>query len=408
MAALVALVALSGSAAQIATPGKSFGNGVAGFPICAEPVTLVNHTLSAKATHGVLHHFWSTGGALTVDRLWVEYYLDGETTPSISFQPSHMCGLASAFLPEFNNKTGHTDLYHAGAMCGRNSAVGGFFNTFPIPFGKTALVTVRADPQDCPKGCCGGGYLNVRGTENLPVVVPGSGIPLPPTARLKLKRNDWQIAQPADHIALVDVPSGDGMVFMTTWSVESQPVGGDKAGGGYIEGCWQFYPSADTPYPGFVVGTGVEDYFDSSYYFGADAGIFGTDGHQIKDLMFRTELSGLTFFQRQGGWERLSAYRFHGADPLVFNGGGKLLWWVGQCKPFATNETARSGEDLEVSSGGTTKCGNPMPPTPPKSAAGDFDGMAALQADMEISPAEKLGRKLTPINVTTYGWYYTW
>ena len=40
-----------------------------------------------------------------------------------------------------------------------------------------------------------------------------------------------------------------------------------------------------------MVGTGVEDYFDSSYYFGADAGIL--------DLMFRTELSGLTFFQRR-------------------------------------------------------------------------------------------------------------
>ena len=92
----------------------------------------------------------------------------------------------------------------------------------------------------------------------------------------------------------------------------------------------------------------------------------------------------------------------------MFNGGGKLLWWVGQCKPFnATGE-----EDLEVGTGGSTKCGNPMPPTPPKSAAGDFDGYAALQADLSESdlrsPAERLGRKLTPINVTTYGWYYTW
>ena len=28
----------------------------------------------------------------------------------------------------------------------------------------------------------------------------------------------------------------------------------------------QFYASSDEPYPGLVVGTGVEDYFDSSYY----------------------------------------------------------------------------------------------------------------------------------------------
>jgi hypothetical protein len=226
--------------------GPSFGNGVAGFPLCAEPVTLVNHTLSEGATHGVLHHFWSTGGALKVDRLWVEYFLDGETVPSISYQPSMMCGLASRFLPEFNAGN-HTNLYHAGAMCGRNSAVGGYFNTFPIPFGKTALVTVRADPQDCKSGCCGGGYLNVRGTENLPIVLPGSGIPLPNTARLHLQKNEWAVAQPAQHVPIVNVSEGDGMVFMVTWSVESMPVGGDRAGGGYIEGCWQFCEPSHAP-----------------------------------------------------------------------------------------------------------------------------------------------------------------
>jgi len=71
-----------------------------------------------------------------------------------------MCGLAAKFLPNFMKATfdqhkagdkaggtGKTDLYRAGAMCGRNSAVGGFFNTFPIPFGKSAVVTVRAAPQ---------------------------------------------------------------------------------------------------------------------------------------------------------------------------------------------------------------------------------------------------------------------
>eukprot|EP01044_Picomonas_judraskeda_P007710 COSAG03_NODE_844_length_5650_cov_2.078184_1_plen_192_part_10 len=184
---LSAGAALAAAQEPIPTPRTSFGNGVAGFPLCAEPVAIVNHTLSADATHGVLHHFWSTGKAIEVDRLWVEYFLDGETTPSIAFQPSHMCGLAARFLPQFNNGTGRTDLYHAGAMCGRNAAVGGFFNTFPIPFGKSALVTVRADPLDCARGCCGDGFVNVRGTENLPVVLPGSGIPLPNTARLKLK-----------------------------------------------------------------------------------------------------------------------------------------------------------------------------------------------------------------------------
>ena len=69
-------------------PAALPARGHAGFPICAEPVVLVNHTLSATATHGVLHHFWET----SADDIWVEYFLDGETTPSISFQPSMMCG----------------------------------------------------------------------------------------------------------------------------------------------------------------------------------------------------------------------------------------------------------------------------------------------------------------------------
>jgi len=70
---MLALLLLCGFAnAAAAGIGASFGNGVAGFPICARPVTLVNHTLSAGATHGVLHHFWSTGGAEVVDRLFVE------------------------------------------------------------------------------------------------------------------------------------------------------------------------------------------------------------------------------------------------------------------------------------------------------------------------------------------------
>ena len=82
------------STAQQPPISKSFGNGVPGFPICTAPVTLVNYTLSTSATHGVLHHFWET----SADDVLVEYFLDGETTPSISFQPSHMCGLPFEFL----------------------------------------------------------------------------------------------------------------------------------------------------------------------------------------------------------------------------------------------------------------------------------------------------------------------
>jgi hypothetical protein len=37
---------------------------------------------------------WVTGAQHVIDEVWVEYYIDGETSPSIAFQPSFMCGLA--------------------------------------------------------------------------------------------------------------------------------------------------------------------------------------------------------------------------------------------------------------------------------------------------------------------------
>ena len=139
----------------------------------------------------------------------------------------------------------------------------------------------------------------------------------------------------------------------------------------------------------------TQDYFDSSYYFGADAGIFGNE-FQKPELTFRHELSGLTFFQRDdaSGYERLSAYRFHNRDPLVFNGGGKLLWWVGQCKPF-NSEDGNVDDGHQAEGGRVTKCGNPFPPT-------------LENNELMTPPPRPLGRALTPINVTTYGWYFTW
>ena len=303
---------------------------------------MINHTLdSAKGeASATLHHFWLTGARDKIDRVWVEYYIDGEETPSIAFQPSMMCGVAfpKSLVPP-------TKEFGAGAICGKTAPVGGWFNTIPVPFYKSALVTVRADPQD-GDGCFGG-YLNVRGTVNLPAVMPGSGLPLPADSdggfaklrpRLWLQRNEMAVRQPLEYVTVAQLPAGTrGVVLGTSWAVESRPVGGSGAGGGYIEGCWTFYRAHNESFPGLVVGTGVEDYFDSAYYFGADSG----NGL----LTFQTPLNGLTVGERtDDGIERLSAYRFHASDPLAMADGGRLVWRVGA-----------QGEP------GTTKCGNPIP-----------------------------------------------
>ena len=344
--------------------GATFGNGVAGIPICGAskpPTVVVNQTLAPGDGHGALHHFWCTGPPGKIDRMWVEYYIDGESTPSIAFQPSMMCGLG------FPTQIAKDFEYSAGGLCGKTAPVGGWSNTFPIPFYKSAVVTVRADQSD--GAGCYGGYVSVRGTPRLPLVLPHSGLPLPMGSRLTLQRQPLALRQPLEFVTLATLPQGrSGFVFMTAWAVQARPAGGPAAGGGYIEGCWNFHRTAAEAYPGLVVGTGVEDYFDSGYYFGADSGDkLGT--------RFQNALSGLTLFERGAEYEYLSAYRFHTSDPLVMADGGKLTWRVG----------ARADP-------GTTKCGNPLPP-----------GAAELGLDED---RETVGRQLSPVNVTTYAWVY--
>lgn len=380
MAALLVLAFTQATASF----GPTFGNGLAGVPVCGpeHPASvIVNYTLPVGKTHGVLHHFWTTGGGESNDLMWVDYFIDGEATPSISFQPAMMCGLMFPHLLAPATKE-----YAAGALCGKNSPSGGWFNTFPIPFYTSAVVRMRRTEKGCT-----GAYANVRGTVELPLVIPGSGISLGVATGLKprlwLQKNALALHQPLEYITVAQLDPGmSGFVLQTSWGVQTDPVGGSKNGGGYIEGCWTFYRKHNESFPGLVVGTGVEDYFDSAYYFGADAG-------QPIGIPFATPLSGLPLFTRDGKTETLSAYRFHNRDPLVMEDGGRLVWRVGA-----------------AGTKGSTKCGNPIPPS----------GRATVRADgtLEVVPAadyiwksetvgEGLARTLSAVQVTTYAWVYT-
>lgn len=122
-----------------------------------------------------------------------------------------------------------TSLYSAGQLCGRNTPIG-WFNTFPIPFGASVVVTVQSATAVTL-------YTNLRGSENLPVVLPGSGIPLPATARLKSSFIPLSEFQPHNLVALYNASAGKvGLVFSLNFGVQASPVGGPSAGGGYIEG----------------------------------------------------------------------------------------------------------------------------------------------------------------------------
>ena len=168
--------------------GHTFGNAIPGVPICGSsraPSVILNQTLAPGVSHAVLHHFWLTGAPHKVDRAWVEYRLDGESLPSIAFQPAMMCGTA------FPSRMPHDREYAAGDLCGKSAPVGGWFNTFRIPVYKSVVVTVRAGPED-GDGCFTG-YVNVRGTLGMPLTLPHSAVPLPKGARMQLQRNELAV-----------------------------------------------------------------------------------------------------------------------------------------------------------------------------------------------------------------------
>ena len=60
-------------------------------------------------------------------------------------------------------------------------------------------------------------------------------------------------------------------------------------------------------FPGTLLSTGTEDYFDSAWYFNAGE--------------FHLPVSGFTHFNQSDNQVAWSAYRFHEMDPLLFNNG---------------------------------------------------------------------------------------
>ena len=89
VAALVVLACVSHSAglgAPVPVPvPRTFGNAVISYirNETFEPLVVLEHNLSAGSAYGVMTHYWSTGEVVNWDTV-VDYFVDGELTPSIS------------------------------------------------------------------------------------------------------------------------------------------------------------------------------------------------------------------------------------------------------------------------------------------------------------------------------------
>ena len=115
---------------------------------------------------------------------------------------------------------GFDDLALWGTAKAGHAAKSGAWNVnYRIPFQRSAKVTLQhwAAPNSTAPQI---GYAIVRGAENIPIKVGDLELP-GATARLALHKIEDVTYAPLAWVPLIDIPEGDGLVYMTTLAVTS-------------------------------------------------------------------------------------------------------------------------------------------------------------------------------------------
>ena len=253
-------------------------------------------------TTSAMTHFWLTPAENTT---LVKYYIDGESEASIQIYPYLACGTG------FNDDTAEP---WGIKYFGKGAKTGAWTWNFKIPFQKSIRITMQAQNLFVL-------YTIFRGGINLPLQI--GGVDIPKTAKMVQTRIN-QVYERMDFVPIVNITSGSGMFFMHTLAVRSNNLN-------FLEGCYHLFSPINQPWPGTVLSTGTEDFFDSAYYFNGGE--------------FRLPVSGLTHLNAVANDTTFSAYRFHEQDPILFDNGLLIKWRNGDM-------TDRSGIKCLIESGG--------------------------------------------------------
>eukprot|EP00730_Choanoeca_flexa_P019389 TRINITY_DN9469_c0_g1_i2.p1 TRINITY_DN9469_c0_g1~~TRINITY_DN9469_c0_g1_i2.p1 ORF type:complete len:435 (+),score=76.26 TRINITY_DN9469_c0_g1_i2:92-1396(+) len=273
-----------------------FGTGYSVGQATVNETTRFAHHL-APGTTGVMRHFWMT--ARGNPDIIIRFYVDNETTPSIEFTPF------AAVATFMNDTYAPWGTHWFGVGAGSSTRGGEAFNlNFMIPFSESIRLTIQAinDPTRV--------FIIARGVANASVEI--GGLTLPKTARLKLQKRAVTL-QPLEFLDIATVPSGNGLLFMVALGVQSTSWN-------FIEGCVHAYSPPNEAFPGTLLGTGFEDYYDSGWGFNAGPFYLPNAGctHRKKSELNRNS--------------SVAAYRFHEQDPVPFNNGFRLQWRNGDMK----------------------------------------------------------------------------
>ncbi len=299
MLAMTGLTALTGgvSLAGMET-SKDWNSGLKTFSSAGKQKNILSAAEEAilfeRNGPGCLTHQWYGGNWPHYNQTRIRFYVDGEKNPSIDMEYGLGHGVG------FED---HTAPWGVRQM-GMTGHLGGFYNTFQIPFGKSLRVTGQLAPGVKGNPDC---WWIIRGSVGLPVRI--AGVHLPTNARLKLyKRENMTVAR-LKEFSLMETRSAGAMLLVT--------MAASSPNWNFMESCIRaYFNGAKTPE---FLSSGLEDYFCGTYYFASGK--------------FHTPISGLTHLARNGNAHQFSAYRFHDTDPLFFQKGLRL--------------TARCGEQLD-------------------------------------------------------------
>ena len=268
------------------TERSHFGTGLSGINLPANETTVFEHNVPA-GSFGVMNHFWSTCTKDCIEASRIRYYVDYQSEPSIDYNPILAIGVG------FNDSS----IAPWGTKWIGTGSDKAYFHNFKIPFSKNIRITMTSTTgRNMPHY-----YIIVRGVLNAKIEI--GGITIPPTANLLLQKIEATV-QPLEWVNITNIPYGKGLHFASSLVVKSGNLN-------FLEGCYHSYTPYTEDFPGTLLSTGTEDYFDSAWYFNSGR--------------FTMPVSGMTHLNQSEGvtW---SAYRFHEMDPLTFVDGLRVVW----------------------------------------------------------------------------------
>ena len=245
-----------------------------------EELLLFNYTPSAPGTHCVMQS-WFTGSLPWPqfgDTL-IRFYIDGEPQPSVSITVNNLVGLGDANASTTHE---HVPAPWGNAHHGVVGVGGGVYTATRVPFGTALRITATMSPGQTEGKSL---YAMFRGLEDMPVILEGSGLQLPPTARLRSYSARAVPLQPMEWHTLL----GTGRSAEAGAGAAAGVGGGapdDEAGGGGAllmllqtvrsgnSHCLEGTHIATIDGDETILSSGFEDYYLSGQYF--DAGPFAT------------------------------------------------------------------------------------------------------------------------------------